>query len=299
MHEALSRIAVARLHAQHGFMNEYLIIGGTGKTGRRIARRLTQSGLSTRVASRTPSGPGAVWFDWNAPASWDVALQGSSAVWIVAPAFEVDHADRVAALIARAETLGVTRAVFCSARGVDHVPDGGLARSEAALRHSGLEWTIVRPAWFAQNFTEAFPRHTIDQDSVVVAPSGNGRVPFVDAEDIAAVAVAALTGTGHAGEIYDVSGPEAITFADAAAELSRVAGRAIRHVDPGLETWHAGLIGAGVPGDYAALLTEVMAVIRQGGDSHVSDGVQRATGRAPTSFSAWAARDAAVLARAA
>ena len=280
-------------------MNEYLIIGGTGKTGRRIASRLTHSRLTTRVASRTPSGPGAVWFDWNVPASWDAALEGASGVWIVAPAFEVDHADRVAALIARAETLGVARAVFCSARGVDHFPDGSLARSEGALRGSGLEWTIVRPAWFAQNFTEAFPRVTIDQDSVVVAPSGHGRVPFVDAEDIAAVAIAALTGAGHAGEIYEVSGPEAITFADAAAELSRVAGRTIRHVDPGLETWRAGLIGAGVPGDYAALLTEVMAVIRQGGDEHVSDGVQRATGRAPISFPAWAARDAAVLARAA
>ena len=121
----------------------------------------------------------------------------------------------------------------------------------------------------------------------------------MDAEDIAAVAITALTDAGHAGKVYEVSGPEAITFADAAAELSRVAGRTIRHVDPGLETWRAGLIAAGVPGDYAALLTEVMAVIRQGGDEHVSDGVQRATGRAPISFPAWAARDAAVLARAA
>jgi uncharacterized protein YbjT (DUF2867 family) len=167
------------------------------------------------------------------------------------------------------------------------------------VRDSGLDWTILRPCWFAQNFTEAFPRLTIEASSVVVAPSGNGRIPFVDAEDIAAVGVAALTDNRHSGKVYELSGPEAMTFADAAAELSKMAGRTIRHVDPGLNAWQAELITTGVPGEYAALLTDVMVAIRDGGEEYVTDGVQRAIGRSPASFATWAAREAAVLARAA
>jgi len=215
------------------------------------------------------------------------------------PALEVEHCDRVAALAARAAPHGVGRAVFCSARGVHRLPDGGLARSEAAVRASGLEWTIVRPTWFAQNFTEAFPRVAIESESAVIAPSGHGRVPFIDAEDIAAVAVAALTDEGHASQTYELSGPEAITFADAGAVLSKVVGREIRHIDPDLDAWRAALIAAGVPSDYAALLTDVMSVMSDGRDEHASDGVQRVLGRPPASFFAWAAREAAVLAPAA
>lgn len=276
-------------------MTDYLIIGGTGKTGRRIARQLAGRGHAPRVGSRNPQGSVAVRFDWDDDRTWDSALDGTAGVWIIPPAFEVDHRDRVAALAVRAAELGVGRAVLLSARGANLDPEGALAQTEAAVRTSGVEWTIVRPTWFAQNFTESFFRPPIDVESVVIAPTADGREPF-DAEDIAAVAVQVLTSEGHAGAAYDLSGPEAITFAEAAGELSKVAGREIRHVDPGLDAWRSATIDSGVPHTYADLLTGILAMVRDGHDSHLSNGVQQVLGRQPVAFGDWAARKAGVLA---
>lgn len=148
--------------------------------------------------------------------------------------------------------------------------------------------------WFAQNFTEDFFAPSISADGVVVAPTGDGANPFIDAEDIAAVAVAGLTGAAPAGA-YDLSGPRALSFGEAAAVLSPHVGREVHHVDLPVEEWMTGAVSNGLPADYAQRLGALFTLIRAGHDAQLSDGVQRALGRPGTSFEDWASREAGSL----
>ena len=207
---------------------------------------------------------------------------------------QLEHADQVAALGRLALESGVRRAVLLSARGVDRAPDNGMFRSEQALAATGLPLAIVRPAWFAQNFTESFFAPAIVADGVIAAPTGDGANPFIDTGDIAAVAAAALTGDAPVGA-YDVSGPRAVSFGEAAAVLSPYAGREVRHQDLPAGDWVAGAVANGLPADYAGMLGALFTLIRNGHDAEVSDGVQRALGRPATSFEDWAAREAGSL----
>jgi uncharacterized protein YbjT (DUF2867 family) len=250
---------------------DILVLGGTGKTGRRITRRLAEQGHTARAAARQPGpadrGVVPVHFDWDDPATHDVALAGAEAVYVVPPALRLDHPPLIAGLLSRASALGVRRAVLLSARGADQDPRSPLAQAEAAVVASGLDWTIVRPTWFAQNFTESFFRVGIDADGAVVAPAGDGAHPFIDAEDIAAVAVAALTDERHAGHAYDISGPRALTHAEATAVLAEASGRELRYVDADPAEWEAGIAAAGLPADYAGLLGMLVGLIRDGHDA--------------------------------
>jgi len=266
-------------------MSTHLILGGTGKTGRRLARRLSEADQDVRVASRS----GAVRFDWDDDATWDPALTGTAGVYIVPPALRLDWWPDIERLLDRARKQGVSRAVLLGVRGGQLDPAGSLAAAERALEASGLEWGVVRPTWFMQNFTEAFFRPGIEQDGVVVAPTGDGAEPFVDVEDIAAVAAALLTGAAERGRAYDLSGPEALTFAQAAEHFGA------RHVDPGEAAWVAGATESGIPEDYAQLLGRLFGLIRDGHDAGLSDGVPEALGRPATSFATWAAREAGDL----
>jgi uncharacterized protein YbjT (DUF2867 family) len=289
--------------AHHGAMSEILVLGATGKTGRRTTRHLTAGGHAVRAAARTPGDPAPgvtpVRFDWSDPATYDAALAGADAVYVIPPAFRLDHPPLIASLLERARRAGVRRAVLLGARGGQLDPSSPLARAEAALRDSGLEWSVVRPTWFMQNFTEGFFRPGLDATSELVAPAGDGATPFVDADDIAAVVAAALTDARHAGRAYDLSGPAARTFAEAAAVLGEHAGREVRYVDADPAGWERGAVAAGVPADYAGLLGALFGLIRAGQDAAVSDGVRRALGREPTSLEAWADREAGALAPAA
>ena len=281
-----------------GDMSTYLVLGGTGKTGRRVLSQLVAAGHTGRAAARTPgpASPGVepVRFDWADPATHAPALAGVAGVYVVPPALQLEHADQVAALGETARAAGVERAVLLSARGVEQAPDNGMHRSELALAATGLPTAVVRPAWFAQNFTEAFFAPGIINDGVVVAPTGDGANAFIDTEDIAAVAVALLTGSAPVGA-YDLSGPRALSFGEAAAVLSQHAGREVRHVDLPVEAWKAGAAENGLPAEYAEMLGMLFTLIRDGHDAQVSDGVQRALGRPATSFEDWAAREAGAL----
>ncbi|WP_203840592.1 NmrA family NAD(P)-binding protein [Winogradskya humida] len=263
-------------------MESILIIGGTGKTGRRIAARLRAAGRPVRTVSRRTG------FDLGDPATW--SFDGVAAAYLIEPdlqAAAMNPDGRVPAFVAAAVAAGVGRFVLLSAGGADaeHHP---LRPAEQAVRGSGAGWTVLRPTWFAQNFSEGPWRAGVLSGSLSL-PTGNGRVPFVDAEDIAAVAVAALTEDHHDGRTYVLTGGRAISFGEATGIIGRAAGRTVRHVDidPGAYTERQ--VADGVPLPIAQMFTGILTAIRDGRDAVCADGVERALGRAPRPFEEYVA----------
>jgi uncharacterized protein YbjT (DUF2867 family) len=201
----MARLGTSRLT---GVMSEHpiLVTGATGKSGRRVVSQLRAKGLQVRAAARA----GAHFFDWTDRGTWDAAQEGVRSIYLV----PLDGTTLVRPFVERAAQHGVQRIVLASGRGID-LPDyaressgllEGFVDGEAAVRESGLEWTISRPGWFAQNFSEGLFVDAI-RGGELRLPAGDGAATFVDAEDIAAVVVAALTEDRHAGQIYELSGP--------------------------------------------------------------------------------------------
>ncbi len=264
-------------------MATFLILGGTGKVGRRLSRLLEQDGHTTRAVGRSTPLP----FDWNAPATWEPATTGADGIFVVGPGSAIDWSPRLTKLLETAS--GVSHAVLLSARGVEFLPDGNVARAEQALRTGPLPWTILRPTHFAQNFTEAM---FTPVDGRIVAPVGDGAEPFVDVQDIAEVAARLLTtGTGK-GETIELSGPRAITFHDAARILTETTGRPVEFHDEDAAHHADALRAGGTPDEYIRWRLAMLGGIRRGDDAYLSDGVERVLGRPATDFAAWAAREA-------
>lgn len=265
-------------------MTTFLILGGTGKTGRRLGQALTSAGHVARLAGRSS----AVRFDWHDQSSWPAALSGADGMFIVGPGSATDWSPLLTGLLAAAEANGVQRAVLLSARAVEFLPDGAVARAEQALRTGPLAWTILRPAHFAQNFTEAM---FAPADGRILAPAGTGAEPFIDVQDIAEVAAAVLAEGTWDGMTLELSGPEAVTFTDAAAVLAAVSGRPVSYGDED-ETDHvARLRAAGTPEGYIRWRMAMLGAIKRGEDAYLSDGVQQVLHRAPASFRGWAHRE--------
>jgi uncharacterized protein YbjT (DUF2867 family) len=272
---------------QHPTMGTFLIIGGTGKVGSRLTQILRAGGHTARVASRTG---GDVRFDWRDPASYGGALAGADGIFVVGPGSATDWSQTLTAMLDVAAEQKVSRAVLLSARGVEFLPDGAVARAERAIKAGPLGWTILRPSHFAQNFTEAM---FVPVDGAVVAPVADGAEPFIDVEDIAQVAAAALTDGRWNGEVLELSGPSALTFTQAVGILSSAMGTELRFDDEEPDLHTARLIDAGTPAGYVEWRMAMLGGIRSGRDAYLSDGVQRVLGRPATSFSAWADREAA------
>ena len=189
-----------------------LVIGGTGKTGRRIVDRLEARGRAVRVGSRS-STPA---FDWDNEKGWEASLEGVSAAYITyTPDLAMPGAtDAIQAFVDLAKVRGVKRLVLLSGRGEEEAQ-----ACERIVQDSGLEWTIVRASWFNQNFSEgAFIDMVLS--GAITLPAGQQVEPFVDVGDIADVAVAAFTEDHHVGQIYEVTGPRLMTITDVAADLS-------------------------------------------------------------------------------
>ncbi|MGX2998539.1 NmrA family NAD(P)-binding protein [Streptomyces sp. JNUCC 64] len=257
-----------------------LVLGGTGKTGRRVARRLTERGLPVRVGSRSARTP----FVWESPATWDAALDGVGAVYL---AYYPDlgfpgATEAVGAFAEAAVARGVRRLVLLSGRGEE-----GAFRTEEAVRRSGADLTVVRASWFAQNFDEGMFLEAVRAGEIAL-PAGDAVEPFVDAGDIADVAVAALTDDRHVGRVHEVSGPRLLGLADVTAELSRAIGREIRYVPLTREVFRAALEETGQPLDYL-MLTDLLT---SGRNAHLAHGVQEVLGRPARDFADYA-RDAA------
>jgi len=261
-----------------------LVLGGTGKTGRRVVTRLTRRDLPVRVGSRTAGVP----FDWQRPDTWPAALDGVGAVYIsYFPDIAAPGAAETVGEFARvAVTSGARRLVLLSGRGEE-----GARQCEQAVRDSGGEVTLVRCAWFNQNFSEDFLLDPVLAGEVAL-PAGEVAEPFIDADDIAEVAVAALTEDGHADELYELTGPRLLTFADAVGEIATATGRSIQYISVSLEDYAAGATEHGVPADVVAALSHVFGEVLDGRNAHLCDGVQRALGRPPRDFTDYA-RDTA------
>ena len=260
------------------------IAGGTGKTGRRVAERLTARGIAVRIGSRQAAPA----FDWNDRATWAAAVSGAGAAYITYyPDVTVPGAvETVESFIQLALEKDCHRLVFLSGRGEEEA-----LRAEQVLIRSGAEWTVVRAAWFMQNFSESFFLDGIRAGEVVF-PADKVVEPFVDADDIADIVAKALSEKGHAGEIYEVTGPRLMTFAEATGEIARATGRDIRYVPVDLDAYVATMRDLGVPDDEIQLLEYLIGDVLDGRNESMTDGVQRALGRAPRDFADYA-RDAA------
>ncbi|WP_171111054.1 MULTISPECIES: NAD(P)H-binding protein [unclassified Streptomyces] len=262
-----------------------VVTGASGRTGSRVVRAAQAAGLSVRAASRAQG------FDWADRSTWARTVQGADAAYLVHPG-DVGSAaaTRAVGLLAHeAVSLGVRRLVLLSARGeVQARP------TEEALRESGADWTVVRSAWFMQNFSEGPLVEGLRLGGELVFPGGEVREPFVDLRDVADVVVAALTaGDRYVGQGIDVSGPRLLTFGEAVAEIAKATGRELTYRPVPAAEYGARLAAFGEPPEVVDLLVDVFETLLDGRNAHLSDGVQRVLGREPRDFTQFAAEAAA------
>jgi uncharacterized protein YbjT (DUF2867 family) len=264
---------------------QVVVLGGTGKTGRRILERLRARDVPVRVGSRSGEPP----FDWQDPTTWASALEGASAVYVsYFPDLAVPGApEAVGALAEQAQRSGVGKLVLLSGRGEEEAQ-----RSEQVVAAAGIPWTVVRCSWFNQNFSEGYLLDPILGGEVAL-PAGDVPEPFVDAEDIADVAVTALTEDGHEGEIYELTGPRLLTFAEAIGEIGRAAGRELSYVQVSVDEYAAAAAELDVPEDVIWLVRYLFSEVLDGRNASLTDGVQRALGREPRDFAEFARASAA------
>jgi uncharacterized protein YbjT (DUF2867 family) len=262
-----------------------LVLGGTGKTGLRVAQRLKGRGLAVRIGSRSAEPR----FDWNDAATWASVLQGVGAAYITyQPDLAVPGAvEAVRSFTKAALKAGVRRMVLLSGRGEEEAQ-----RAEQALQDTDADWTIVRASWFAQNFSESFLLDAVLSGEVAL-PAGRTKEPFIDAEDIADVVVEALTDASHIGQLYEVTGPRLLTFADAVGEIAEASGRRIRYKEILAEEYASLLEKHEVPSEYVSLVMYLFTTVLDGRNESLTDGVQRDLGREPRDFAEYARETAA------
>jgi uncharacterized protein YbjT (DUF2867 family) len=262
-----------------------LVLGAAGKTGRRVADRLHAREIAARPGGRSGDPP----FDWERPETWGPALDGVAAAYVsYYPDLAAPGAvEAVGSFAEVAVARDVRRLVLLAGRGEPEAED-----AEDAARDSGAELTILRSTWFAQNFSEDYMLEHVLSGTVAL-PAGDIPEPFVDAEDIADVAVAALTDDRHVGELYELTGPRLLTFGEAVEEISAAAGREISYAAVTVEEHAVTASGHGVPAEVVDLLTYLFTTVLDGRNARLADGVQRALGREPRDFADYARRTAA------
>lgn len=259
-----------------------LVTGATGKTGRRVAARLAERGVPVRAGSRAADPP----FDWTDPGTWDAALEGVTAAYVAyQPDLAVPGADAVIrAFTARAAAAGVRRIVLLSGRGELEAE----VCEQIVLGTAGVDATVVRASWFLQNFSEGTLRDAVLAGELALPVPAGVAEAFVDLDDLAEVAAVALTEDGHAGQIYEVTGPAALTFPEVAAILGEAAGRPVQHVDVPLGAFTGALGDMGMAQEEIDLIAYLFTEVLDGRGAAVGDGVQRVLGRAPRAARTWA-----------
>lgn len=262
-----------------------LVLGATGKTGSRVAARLQQLEIPVRAGHRRAAIP----FDWQNSTTWHTALQGVKKLYLC---FQPDLAvpgaiDTLEHFCQQAVNRGVHKIVLLSGRGEDEA-----RQAEDVVKNSGADWTVLRASWFMQNFSESFILDDLLNGQVYLPP-GEIPEPFIDAEDIADAAVAALTQPGHSNTLYELSGPRLMTFAQAVGEIALASGREIHYQQVPVDDYVGYLREAQLPAEMIALLDYLFSTVLDGRNASVTDGIQRSLGRAPRDFSAYIADTAA------
>ncbi|MCX4820403.1 NAD(P)H-binding protein [Streptomyces sp. NBC_01142] len=261
-----------------------LVTAATGKTGRRVAERLAAHGVRVRAGSRK----GDVVFDWEDESTWAQALQGADAAYVAYyPDLAAPGAPEAMRAFGRvAASSGVRSLVLLSGRGE---PEAVVAEDE--LRQSGLDLTVVRASFFAQNFNEGAMYEGVLAGEIAF-PAGGTAEPFIDADDLADVVVAALTEEGHAGRVHEVTGPRLVTFEEVASEIGRATGKEVRYIPVSGAEYAQMLQQYGLPAPDADWLAGLFAMLLDGHNAALTNGVQQVLGRAPKDFAAFA-REAA------
>jgi len=264
---------------QENIKKQILVLGGTGKTGSRVVTKLQQMGWPVRIGSRNAAIP----FDWNDQSTWSAALQDIDSVYIsYQPDLAVPGAtDTIRELASLAIAKGVTHLVLLSGRGEEEAQ-----ACEKIVMDAGVDWTILRASWFCQNFSESFLLDPIQYGQVDL-PVGDVPEPFIDVDDIADVAVAALTRDGHAGQLYELTGPRLLTFREAIQEIAAALGRPIQYNQISMDDYKAMMQEYQIPDDYIWLISYLFTEVLDGRNASLTDGVQRALGRKPTDFSEY------------
>jgi uncharacterized protein YbjT (DUF2867 family) len=262
-----------------------LVLGATGKTGRRIIERLRARGVPTRVGSRSGQPP----FDWEDPATWAPALEGVGSAYIsYYPDLAVPGAVEATRSFAElAVGSGVRRLALLSGRGEPEAE-----RAERAVRDTGADLTILRSTWFMQNFSEDYMLDHVLSGEIRL-PAGDVPTPFLDIDDLADIAVEALTDDRHVGQLYELTGPRSLTMAEVAAEISAAADREVRYVPVSLDQHAAEAAEHGVPPEFVEFLTYLFGEVVDGRNAGTTDGVRRALGREGRDFRDYAREAAA------
>lgn len=271
-----------------------LILGPTGLIGRRLVPLLHARAAKLRTASRNTQSDVA--FDWNADRDDEAILEDIDVIYLVPPSLVADPTARVASFLETAIKVGVAKVVAVSSLGVTfptEPPESPRHMYESVVMASGLDWTILRPSGFMQNLSEGFMLPGIRQ-GVIAAAAGGGGVSLVDAGDIAAVAVEALTGGGHIGARYAVTGPEPISFGEVAKIIARESGRQVEYRSITEDEQREAMIAARVPVAYAEILLHDQRAIREGYAAAIAPTVQKMLGRAPRDFADFARETAGV-----
>ena len=253
-----------------------LVLGGTGKVGRRVIEQLTASGHDVRIGSRTAMPA----FEWTDRSTWPAVFAGVKAIFIsYVPDLAVPGAaEDITALIDLAHQHGVERLVLLSGRGEPEAQ-----RCEQLIQESGLQWTICRAGWFMQNFSESFMRDPVMAGQLAF-PGGSMVEPWIDCDDIAEVAAAALTDDRHHGELYELTGPALMSFADISKTFTEILGRPITYTPLTMEAFLASLAEAQVAPELIELMAYLFGEVFDGRNAILGDGVERALGRPATSF---------------
>ncbi|WP_435850041.1 NmrA family NAD(P)-binding protein [Streptomyces massasporeus] len=262
-----------------------VVTGASGRTGSRVARAAEAAGLTVRAASR------ATGFDWWDRSTWADTLRGADAAYLAHPSDvgAPGAAEAVGALAREAVGLGVRRLVLLSARGEDQA-----LPTEEALHASGADWTVVRAAWFAQNFSDGPLVAELRESGELVFPADEVREPFLDVRDIADVVVAALTsGDRYVGRTLTLSGARLLTFGEAVAEIAGATGRPLTYRAVSTRDYGEALVGFGVPPEEVAGMTAIFDTLLDGRNAHLSDGVREVLGRAPRDFGDFVREEAA------
>jgi uncharacterized protein YbjT (DUF2867 family) len=259
--------------------NRILVLGSTGKTGSRVFNTLHAQGLPVRPGSRSAALP----FDWDNQATWAPVLEHVDAVYVsYQPDLCVPEAlAAITSFTQLAVKNGVRKLVLLSGRGE---PEAQAA--EQVIINAGVDWTIIRASWFCQNFSEGYLVEPIQAGHVAlpVPPIGE---PFIDVDDIAEIAVAALTTEAHNGKLYEVTGPRLISFEEGIAEIARATGKSIQYQHISMDEYTGMLAEYEVPKELISLLTYLFTEVLDGRNAHVTDGVERALGRKATDFSEY------------